>query len=270
MVEPTSPGRQRPPLLPGPNSLASTSTASILISDAPTPNNTYFSPDASARDSDDGSSTKEMMIHDDGGGDVSLRPSLTPTSTSTHPGLSSRVPSTFSSHASSYLLPTPSSTSFDTQSIPFSTRPVPAAPLSFRSSNKYTSATTDLTTPTLESAPPSIAIDAVKLGDNASDLEASTSRGSRGGGFKQEDVDAQRLQQLGYDAVLGRDYTFWSSLSISWLNIGCLQVSRFTRFRGLVADRGGQGTIYAVSGVYSYGGPAMIVRHLPSGHSYYH
>ena len=40
------------------------------------------------------------------------------------------------------------------------------------------------------------------------------------------DVDTQRLQQLGYDAVLGRDYTFWSSLCISTLNIGCLQVGQ--------------------------------------------
>jgi hypothetical protein len=40
------------------------------------------------------------------------------------------------------------------------------------------------------------------------------------------DIDAQRLRQLGYDAVLGRDYTFWSSLSISTVCIGCLQVSR--------------------------------------------
>lgn len=37
--------------------------------------------------------------------------------------------------------------------------------------------------------------------------------------------DALRLQQLGYDPVLGRDYTFWSSFFISWISIGCLQVS---------------------------------------------
>lgn len=43
-------------------------------------------------------------------------------------------------------------------------------------------------------------------------------------GLKQDDVDALRLQQLGYDPVLGRDYTFWSSLAISTINIGCLQV----------------------------------------------
>jgi hypothetical protein len=63
------------------------------------------------------------------------------------------------------------------------------------------------------------------------ELEASTSRrssrlqrGMKNGPRKQVDRDTQRLQQLGYDAVLGRDYTFWSSLAISWLNIGCIQV----------------------------------------------
>lgn len=39
------------------------------------------------------------------------------------------------------------------------------------------------------------------------------------------DRDTLRLQQLGYDAVLGRDYTFWSSLAIAWLNINSVQVS---------------------------------------------
>jgi hypothetical protein len=60
--------------------------------------------------------------------------------------------------------------------------------------------------------------------------------------LKQDDADARRLQQLGYDAVLGREYTFWSSLAISWLNIGCIQ-----------------GSIAAVPGAYAYGGPTMIV-----------
>jgi hypothetical protein len=59
----------------------------------------------------------------------------------------------------------------------------------------------------------------------------------------QKNVDDKRLQQLGYDAVLGRDYTFWSSLAISWMNIGSIQ-----------------GSIAAVRGAYSYGGPLMIVR----------
>jgi hypothetical protein len=58
----------------------------------------------------------------------------------------------------------------------------------------------------------------------------------------EENVDDKRLQQLGYDAVLGRDYTFWSSLAISWMNIGSIQ-----------------GSIAAVRGAYNYGGPLMIV-----------
>lgn len=37
--------------------------------------------------------------------------------------------------------------------------------------------------------------------------------------------DALRLQQLGYDPVFGRNYTFWSSFFLSWISIGCLQVS---------------------------------------------
>jgi len=41
----------------------------------------------------------------------------------------------------------------------------------------------------------------------------------------QDDRDAQRLRQLGYDAVLGREYNLWSSLAITTLNIGALQVS---------------------------------------------
>jgi len=41
----------------------------------------------------------------------------------------------------------------------------------------------------------------------------------------QDDRDAQRLKQLGYDAVLGREYNFWSSLAITTLNIGALQAS---------------------------------------------
>lgn len=45
----------------------------------------------------------------------------------------------------------------------------------------------------------------------------------------QDDRDAARLQQLGYDAVLGREYNFWSSLAITTLNIGALQVGAFLR-----------------------------------------
>lgn len=47
----------------------------------------------------------------------------------------------------------------------------------------------------------------------------------------QTDRDTHRLQQLGYDAVLGRDYNFWSSVSIGWMNIGTIQVSTLRPIR---------------------------------------
>ncbi|WWC99115.1 hypothetical protein V866_006010 [Kwoniella sp. B9012] len=146
------------------------------------------------------------------------------------------------SHASStrFLLPKPHSNSTHSDSIdsiPHSNRPIPGPLLS----SSFT------TTPSIESTslttPPN-----VKLPLDLSAAESRTSNGpTSGGGKAQDDRDAARLRQLGYDAVLGRDYTFWSSLSISWLNIGALQ-----------------GTIYAVSGCYAYGGPAMILVAWPT------
>lgn len=60
--------------------------------------------------------------------------------------------------------------------------------------------------------------------------------------------DALRLQQLGYDPVLGRDYTFWSSFFISWISIGCLQVSRALRriLCVVVVGGGGRGIVTVV------------------------
>jgi len=224
--------KQRPPLSP-PNPFTSTSSSSILLSDAPTPNNTYSSPDAFAsvtrRSRNEDVSFNGEMMYDDMAGDVSLRPSL---ASSSYHGLNSGIPPSFSSHTSSYLLPTPSSSSSDPMSTPRSNRPIPAPPLSLRSSHTATT-NSDLRTPTTEANSLSIPSDeGRKFGEESSDLEASTSRESRPNGVKQEDVDAARLKQLGYDAVLGRDYTFWSSLSISWLNIGCIQVSSGGYFRG--------------------------------------
>nr|XP_019004654.1 amino acid/metabolite permease [Kwoniella mangroviensis CBS 8507]OCF68115.1 amino acid/metabolite permease [Kwoniella mangroviensis CBS 8507] len=146
------------------------------------------------------------------------------------------------SHASStrFLLPKPHSNSTHSDSIdsiPHSNRPIPGPLLS----------SSLITTPSTESTsfttPPN-----VKLPLDLSAAELRTSNGpTSGGGKGQDDRDAARLRQLGYDAVLGRDYGFWSSLSISWLNIGALQ-----------------GTIYAVSGCYAYGGPAMILVAWPT------
>nr|XP_018264501.1 amino acid/metabolite permease [Kwoniella dejecticola CBS 10117]OBR86659.1 amino acid/metabolite permease [Kwoniella dejecticola CBS 10117] len=148
-------------------------------------------------------------------------------------------------NSTQFLLPKPLNSN-TSDPIPHSNRPIPG-PLSSLSSS--TSNTTDpfLTTPSTETTsiattqtPPNVKLP-LDLSAAESRLSAS---GSGSGGFPkgQEDRDAARLRQLGYDAVLGRDYTFWSSLSISWLNIGALQ-----------------GTIYAVSGCYAYGGPAMIL-----------
>lgn len=126
-----------------------------------------------------------------------------------------------SSHSSSYLLPNPTLSMTKPHDIPYSSRPIPAPPVTIhhdqisnqpsrKISGDAASPVTELSR--LSSSP------GVKFG---MDLRQNESRGSA----SQEDVDAQRLRALGYDAVLGRDYTFWSSLAISWLNIGALQVS---------------------------------------------
>ncbi|KIR53725.1 amino acid/metabolite permease [Cryptococcus gattii Ru294] len=143
-----------------------------------------------------------------------------------------------SSHSSSYLLPNPTLSMTKPHDIPYSSRPIPAPPVTIHhdqiSNQPSRKVSGDVASPVTElshlSSPPG-----VKFG---MDLRQNESRGSA----SQEDVDAQRLRALGYNAVLGRDYTFWSSLAISWLNIGALQ-----------------GTIFAVSGTYNYGGPVMIL-----------
>lgn len=126
-----------------------------------------------------------------------------------------------SSHSSSYLLPNPTLSMTKSHDIPYSSRPIPAPPITIRhdqiSNQPSRKISGDAISPVTElshlPSPP-----AVKFG---MDLRQNESRGSA----SQEDIDAQRLQALGYNAVLGRDYTFWSSLAISWLNIGALQVS---------------------------------------------
>lgn len=126
-----------------------------------------------------------------------------------------------SSHSSSYLLPNPTLSMTKPHDIPYSSRPIPAPPVTIHhdqiSNQPSRKVSGDVASPVTElshlSSPPG-----VKFG---MDLRQNESRGSA----SQEDVDAQRLRALGYNAVLGRDYTFWSSLAISWLNIGALQVS---------------------------------------------
>ncbi|RXK41391.1 hypothetical protein M231_01296 [Tremella mesenterica] len=193
----------------------------LIFSAAPTPNNTYLPspiPEDQSRDKDysNESFTEELLYSPD---DFSISPS--------QPSLSpSHQPSSYSDHTSAHLLSSDYNSSLS--SIPISSRPIPAPPLPLNETNGN-SGTDLLSTPSTVGPKPT-----------EDHLEAQTLRSTVR--LKQEEVDAHRLRQLGYDAVLGRDYTFWSSLAISWLNIGCLQ-----------------GTIFAVSGAYSYGGPLMII-----------
>lgn len=143
--------------------------------------------------------------------------------------------------------------------VPQSTRPVPAPPQvrGLSSAGDANDASTSY-----------VSLERPVTG--ASERFASRFRRPR----KELDRDALRLQQLGYDPVLGRDYTFWSSFFISWISIGCLQVSMNPES---IVDRNpssnpslapmavttdtdtAQGTIFAVPGTYRYGGPMMIV-----------
>ncbi|WRT65491.1 uncharacterized protein IL334_002434 [Kwoniella shivajii] len=233
-------------------SFLSTTSSSPFFPDARTPNNTAFQPDESRVDESgqasswverttnhDDSTTEPMTLPYGGGnGENSFyQPSIgselvTPNSSMQHPT---------SSHTSSthFLLPTPLST-FSTNSIPHSNRPIPG-PLSSSISQSQSYPHNELFTPTTETTSITTPPSGIKLPLDLSSAESRTPHSNSG--YKgQDDRDAARLRQLGYDAVLGRDYTFWSSLSISWLNIGALQ-----------------GTIYAVSGCYAYGGPMMIL-----------
>lgn len=143
--------------------------------------------------------------------DPSIRPSLAASASAQH--------SSYSTRSTSHLLPyTPPVREVGLETImPHSDKDIPA-PLAI--------------------APPRLR--------EAGDSEWSESVGAKSiteDKPSQKNVDDKRLQQLGYDAVLGRDYTFWSSLAISWMNIGSIQ-----------------GSIAAVRGAYNYGGPLMIVR----------
>ncbi|WVF66869.1 hypothetical protein IAT40_001612 [Kwoniella sp. CBS 6097] len=212
------------------SSFISTTSSQPFFPSAPTPNNTFSSPAAY-----DGQSTSQYDLETGYTSNSDIRlpydpihPVL-PTTSGLSPHSSLRQPTSFSSHASSHLL-----SSSQQLSIPHSIRPIPDPPLSLRSdfSSHITDQTTPITETTSIGTPPSAHKPPLDL--------ASTE--SRNGLRGQDDRDAARLRQLGYDAVLGRDYTFWSSLAISWLNIGALQ-----------------GTINAVSACYSYGGPMMIL-----------
>ncbi|ORY27495.1 amino acid permease-domain-containing protein [Naematelia encephala] len=218
----------------GTGTQSSISSLSFLQSSAPTPFNTYSGDDSFAS-----RGIEEMLYHDGresgaggiGNGELSVDPSITPTT--------SRNPSTYSHGSSAYLLPLPHTPlSVESNPIPISTKPIPDSSIQQQhilpivSSNRNGDG---------DGVGVGVGDDGQGVKYGGSELETSTSHGSRNT-KGQDEVDAQRLQQLGYDAVLGRDLTFWSSLAISSLNIGALQ-----------------GTVYAVSGTYKYGGPMMIL-----------
>ncbi|WVQ73758.1 hypothetical protein IAR50_003338 [Cryptococcus sp. DSM 104548] len=235
-----------PPLHSFSSQETSVSSSSTVAPSAPTPFNTYCSENAFEEQSypfpagdgptpltHDPDLSEEIMYDPHLGIDSHTVPSAaTPLS-------SIRRADSLASHASSRLLPyqKPGLAVSTSSDIPYSSRPIPAPPIAIVRSNidandhahdpelSPTSVSTVLATP-----PP-----AVKFGTN---WEEHDSRHAPTG----VDVDGVRLEALGYDPVLGRTYTFWSSLAISWLNTGALQ-----------------GTIYAVSGTYSYGGPIMIL-----------
>nr|XP_019050170.1 amino acid/metabolite permease [Kwoniella bestiolae CBS 10118]OCF29100.1 amino acid/metabolite permease [Kwoniella bestiolae CBS 10118] len=223
------------------SSIRSDDTSFLPYPDARTPNNTAIQPNENSLISSNNYDTYSWQ--DSGNGS---RPDPTPLQYNSQDGYHSNSVDTPNSsilnqsHTSSthFLLPKPQSASTNSESldsIPYSNRPIPGPLLSSSFITTPSTASTTLTTP------PNVKLPL--------DLSAAESRISNppGSGKGQEDRDEARLRQLGYDAVLGRDYTFWSSLSISWLNIGALQ-----------------GTIYAVSGCYAYGGPAMILVAWPT------
>jgi len=109
-----------------------------------------------------------------------------------------------------HIMPVLSQGPVDT--VPYSTKPIPAPPLVVRHSDKKG----DITESEFNSS-----------GVAGSDHVSYTVDA----GWNQEDIDAHRLRQLGYDPVLGRDYTFWSSLAIATCNIGCIQVSHTSSVR---------------------------------------
>lgn len=214
------------------------STASFMA--APTPYNTMCDPsayDTTSRvggtttgygaDHDIGMSSAsvsdaEILYEPGNDPDVSIGPTLSPASSRRRPssiadGLTSEQSATPSRIR---LLPYSKTSTGDY--IPRSDRPVPAPPAAI--SSTFSREGTDLGLTSIISTPSS----AHYISDTTtSSTNRLTSRFRRGSAQppKEVDRDTQRLQQLGYDAVLGRDYTFWSSLAISWLNIGCLQVS---------------------------------------------
>jgi hypothetical protein len=193
---------------------------------APTPYNTYFSPSIPGNETEtveygpstpvksSGSVSFEAYPNVGGGdGDVSFGPSISSPS-------QDRSVTYSASNASAHLISPSRSRPFDptVSVLPQSNLSIPAPPSRLSSADTKSSL----------------------IPHSDSGAEGSLSNSSSSGSksrwawrgrkkartdFTQDDRDAQRLKQLGYDAVLGREYNFWSSLAITTLNIGALQVS---------------------------------------------
>jgi hypothetical protein len=185
---------------------------------APTPYNTYLSPTALDYTEELGQTSTSISTEYDGypqaegngpsGGRVSFGPSVSLPS-------NAQTQSAHTLDSQSHLI-SPGYAFDPTRSvIPHSDLPIPSPPSRLSSSDTKSSLVQDLSS-------------------TSSDISATkrkrgwswTGRSRKGKEeMTQDDRDAARLQQLGYDAVLGREYNFWSSLAITTLNIGALQVS---------------------------------------------
>ena len=215
------------------NTMDSTeSTISGPYLGAPTPFNTQIATDAFGSTTFDEESVQGVWADDQGDIPIDHSPQASASSTTS--------PYPYSSHGDPLLGSLSSRPSI--ASVPHSTRPVPAPPLSLRFSNTNANTSSDRTTLAAlsPSGPPAPYTQRPGSGSGSGPLDLSDSEQGTGPLFErrrrpstlagtQEEVDAKRLQQLGYDPVLGREYTFWSSLSISTVNIGALQVCSFIR-----------------------------------------
>lgn len=225
---------------------------------APTPYNTYVSPTALVYTEELGqTSTSTSTGYDaypltegngQSGGRVSFGPSI---SSPSHDHSHSHGHTSTNTLGSQSRLISPGYTFDPTISvIPHSDLPIPSPPSRLSSSDTKSSLVQDLSSASSDTG-------AVKQKGGWS----WRGRGRKGNEeMTQDDRDAARLQQLGYDAVLGREYNFWSSLAITTLNIGALQVSPICASRSIKSFADPlKGTVLAVRNTYQYGGPQMIV-----------
>jgi len=188
---------------------------------APTPYNTYFSVHEPGNNNEylstpaksTGSVSFEAYPGGGGDGDVSFGPSISSPSRDHDHGRSVYS----ASHASAHLISPTRSFDPTISVLPPSNLSIPAPPSRLSSGGTKSSL-----------APLSdLGVEGSSSFSDASSKPKWTWKGRKKARVEmtQDDRDAQRLRQLGYDAVLGREYNFWSSLAITTLNIGALQVS---------------------------------------------